>query len=382
MHQTIFYKEIMDNCIEFDAVAIGEADYSFPKLLKYYLGEETLENLDSVALRVNGQIVTKEKLSYIEDLDSLPRPGYEFLNIDDYTANTESFYNPHNIVIGNKTFPISTSRSCPNQCNFCSMNLVMGKRFRPRSAKKVVDEIKYLYDAFGIRYFQIMDDNFSFIRERVVEFCTLIKEYNIRAYFETNNGIMARTLDRELLTMMKEAGFILLPISIESASDHIRNTILHKNISKEKIYEIFSICNELGILVNGMFIFGFLEEDENSVKEMKEMLEGLHAHSFSVACVVPFPGTKLFEQCLKENLFVNKTDTENLWTGEGEGFALSLAGKFNKNFVIKPYALTLSQMDTMYDDLVRTALFKTKEWNAVLLEKFLKEHGELNEQIA
>jgi hypothetical protein len=51
MHPTIFAEEIMENCPEFDAVAIGESDNTFPYLLRFLWGECGVETLESVAVR-------------------------------------------------------------------------------------------------------------------------------------------------------------------------------------------------------------------------------------------------------------------------------------------------------------------------------------------
>ncbi len=90
LHPTLFYNEIMRGCPEIDAVSIGEADADFPNLLRYFFGAAGPDILNNVCLRVNGEIITKTRNNYIRDLDSLPMPGYEFYNFDEYKTDTST----------------------------------------------------------------------------------------------------------------------------------------------------------------------------------------------------------------------------------------------------------------------------------------------------
>lgn len=101
-------------------------------------------NIPSFAYRNENRSISYNKRSeYIGDLDSLPEPAWDMINISDYYADHATWYNPKKLNF-NACIPILTSRSCPFSCNFCACYATMGRKFRKRSPKKVVDEIQML----------------------------------------------------------------------------------------------------------------------------------------------------------------------------------------------------------------------------------------------
>jgi radical SAM superfamily enzyme YgiQ (UPF0313 family) len=355
MHPTMFAEEIMANCPAFDAVMMGKVDYAFPKLLQYFAtsGESGLP--DSVVLRNSSGIIVNKKVTYIKNLDDLPRPGYEYINISDYTINTQGWNDPRNIGVSALQIPLLTSRSCPNQCNFCAMRLVMGNQWRARSAQNVYAEIKFLYDNYGVNYFRIMDDNFTFNKARVLELCNWIRRDHLKVYFETTNGLMMRTMDEELIAAMAESGFLTVSLAIESGSEFIRNKIMRKNISDEKIDEIVNLCKKQGMALWLLFMIGMPEETETTLRQTKEMIMRLDVENITLNRVVPFPGTKLFEQCLKDNLLINKILPEYLWTGE-------FASTSRNDYYIKPYNLDVERLSELGQELDILIKQKMASW--------------------
>jgi radical SAM superfamily enzyme YgiQ (UPF0313 family) len=367
MHPTLYPREIMENCSYFDAVVTGEADRTFPLLLDYYSsnnvdngggGEQNLPpELDGIVLRIDNKIVVREKKGFIHNLDELPQPGYEYFDFRQYASNTATFFNPNNIKINDVEMQLLTSRSCPNQCYFCSMRLVMGNRFRIHSAQAVFNQIKYVYDRYGINYFDIRDDNFTFDRQRTLDICDLIVRNKLEIYMNFQNGLMIRTLDDEVMDSLCEAGGVRFNIAIESGYDYIRNTILKKNCSKEKIIAVAERLKSKGVQVNAFFIIGFPEETEESLKETVELMEMLNVDVILLSKLEPFPGTRLFEQCLRDNLFTDNIQVDQLWKGEHGAINSTPDGERLDQFLIKPYAIDMDKL-LEYDEKMNRVIKK------------------------
>lgn len=105
----------------------------------------------------DGDIVENADRPLIEDLDSLPLPDYEIFGIERYTCYQQ------------KNLPVITSRGCPFGCNYCSVRLSMGQKFRARSAENVFEEIKHFYNR-GWRNFEFNDDCFTLKQERAEKY--------------------------------------------------------------------------------------------------------------------------------------------------------------------------------------------------------------------
>jgi radical SAM superfamily enzyme YgiQ (UPF0313 family) len=302
---------------------------------------------------------TYQKKTYIKNLDALTLPGYEYLELEKYPVyDTGKWFNPRNLNISGRQFPLLTSRSCPNQCNFCAMRFVMGDRIRFRSARHVVDEIKYVYDKYRINYFKIYDDNFTFDRQRTIEICRLIIRNKLRIYFELTNGLMVRTLDEEVIDYMVEAGALRFWLAIESGSEFIRNKIMRKNISEEKIFETASLLKKRNVWISACFMLGMPEETEESCLDTMRIIEKLNIDYFQPpAHVNPFPGTKLFDQCVRDKLFTSAMHIDGLWKGD---FTYTAVGP--EDFLIKPYNMEISKLKE-YDQKIKALMLqKNAAW--------------------
>ena len=91
--------------------------------------------------------------TFIQDLDSLPHPARELLDLDRYRMKKK------------RSTMIITSRGCPHGCAYCSTHLVMGASFRTRSPEAILQEMIECRKRYGIQIFDIEDDNFTFDQE-------------------------------------------------------------------------------------------------------------------------------------------------------------------------------------------------------------------------
>ena len=337
IHPTLFAKEILMNCLCIDFVCIGESERQFVEILRYSENRIHDLNIDGVGFRKNGQTIIRKKKSYLDDLDQLPLPAYDLIDFDDYRRDLSKWHNPKNHFF-DISVPIISSRSCPNRCNFCSMFLVMGPRFRARSAAKVVDEIEHLYNIYQVKHFSFMDDNLTFSRHRTLQICDEIIRRGLDIQFDTPNGLMVRTLEEEIVDALASAGWIRGSIAIESGSDYIRNQVIGKSLSRDKIFEVLGyIEKHPQIYLRAYFIMGFPEETIQTLNDSYAMIEQLDIDEVYVNNLLPFPGTRLFDQCVHDNLLIGFNE-DSIWRAD----CLYFTG--NKQFFIKPYAMDVSEL--------------------------------------
>lgn len=305
IHPTMFPKEVLKRHSSIDYVCIGEGEKSIIELIEAHFNDKKkLSEIDGLAYRENGEIFVNLKSSFIENLDEIPFPDYELINLEDYYFDTSKWYNPKNLPI-NVPLPILTSRSCPNQCTFCSMFLVHGKSWRARSAKNVVDEIEYLYNQYKHRYFSIMDDNFSLSKKRIIDITDEIVRRGLDIQFDTPNGLSIKTLDKEVMDGLVNAGLIRLCVAPESGSEYIRNQIMKKNISTESIYKFFELVkNYKELFVKAFFVIGYPNETKETLQETYEMIKKISESidQIGIFNLIPFPGTEVYKYCIDNGL--------------------------------------------------------------------------------
>jgi len=237
-----------DECLEFaDCVVVGE-------------GEE--EICDIVENRRTGII----RADRIKDLDSLPMPAWDLMLKDIKIMNKLSKDSPFHMR--KPIAHIITSRGCPNNCTFCAVKVAWGRRWIARSAKNVVDEIQLLNNS-GFKEIHFNDDNCSISKERMYAICHELLRRKINIKIACPTGIHIGTLDKPLLTLMKNAGFYRLCFGIETGNPDMQKTI-KKNIDLDKARKVIKDANDLGYWTAATFILGFPEETEEQINDTYE----------------------------------------------------------------------------------------------------------------
>lgn len=338
IHATIYAKEILTYCPSIDYVILSEGEESIVQFVNTIKkNNSNFEKIDGFAYKKNGSVVLNPKTHFIEDIDTIPFPAYDLIDLKDYYVDTSNWNNPKKLPI-NTSVPIISSRSCPNRCNFCSMFRVMGPKWRARSPENVVDEIEYVYNKFNHRHFSFMDDNFTLNKSRVLEICNLIIKRNLDIQFETPNGLSITTLDEEVLDALVSAGMVRTYLAIESGSDFIRNDIMRKRLPREKIFEIVKLIKKYKHLnVAAFFIMGMPEETHETLMDTYEMIKSIDVNRVYLMNLIPFPGTEVFNQAVRDNLLVD-TDVNNFYKGND-----CYLTNYDR-YYLKPYKLDIKDL--------------------------------------
>ena len=299
-HASTFKGEILRKFSNIDYVIIGEGEHTFLELVEKLKNQDhtSVSEISGICYRIENEVVVNEKGGYINNLDELPLGNYDILGVEKYNMNTKGWYNPHNIEI-QQPFSIVSSRSCPLRCTFCNMWHVHGPSIRYRGAMNVVDEIESLYDKYDARYFQFMDDNFTFDKDRVINIMNEIVKRKLKISFDTPNGVAINRLDAAVIGAMVSAGLIRVSIAIESGSEKIRK-LMKKGLTQKAIYTITNEIAEYShVFINAFFIIGMPEESKETLEETRHLIKSLPLDKFALSYATPFPGTALFNE-LKE----------------------------------------------------------------------------------
>ena len=337
IHPTTYPQNILEHCKEIDYVVLGEGETQIVELADCIEQDDfkNLSKISSFACRTEEGLVKINADKSLLDLDDLPMPAWDLVDFKDYEIDMSRYYNPKQHVIKNRV-PIFSSRGCPMNCNFCDMFLTMGKQHRRSSAEKFVDEIEFLYENKGMNYFSIMDDNLTLNNGHILKICDEIKRRKLDIQFETPNGVQVNSLNEEVIAALASAGLVRTNVAIESGSDYIRNLVIGKELEREKIYDVCKLLKKYRIMTGGFFVIGFPEETNETLADTYEMMNELKLDRMRPHIAIPFPGTRLFEQVKRDNLFTQHVDFDNLW-----GTPVSHT---QDDFIIKPYDMSIEDL--------------------------------------
>jgi len=287
---TVAYADLFQSVEGLDAVALGEGERNFPAWLGNSVMKGRLQEHPSIATRSSWYSGKDHTFAIVKDIDSLPMPSHDLV-LNKY---------------GNYTsYPICTSRGCPRNCIFCSVHTLCGRSWRTRNIRDIIKEIDYLSREFQIDSFYITDDNFSLDPLRVIEFCKDLNQLGSNIRWNCLSGVTPETVSYDMLRSMKESGCEALSLAVESANEFIQEKI-GKKISLERVRKIIAWCREIGIFTNGMFIIGIPGETKETVEESLGFALDVHFDGISVAIATPFPGTRLYDECITNGYLVER----------------------------------------------------------------------------
>ncbi len=301
-----------------DAVFIGESEHS----LYEFLTSKDLTNIQGVYFKENNKIKFNGLHPFLTDLDSLPFPALDQVKLEKYVFPIS------------KAQPISqimTSRGCPYSCIYCFHSL--GKKWRARSAKNIVDEIEWQVNKLGVKEISISDDNFTLDRKRVEEVCDIIIKRKIKVKIQLMNGIRADKVDKELLKKMKKAGTWLIAVAPETGNEETLLKI-KKGMSLECSKNVVKWCKELRISTYAFYMVGFPWETEKHINKTIDFAEKLDTDFTQFSRVLPFEGTELAK------MLCAKTDTKNdigLFYGNNKYSEQKLSDEQTKKLIQKAY---------------------------------------------
>jgi len=224
--------------------------------------------------------------AFVDDLDRLGLPSWDLIRPERYALAGS--------LIRKGTACIVTTRGCPFPCTFCSAYLTAGRRVRRRSVEDVIREIRLLMDNHGIRRFVVFDENITFHHDHIKGICRAVINEGLDIEFELPNGIRLDTLDMDLLTLMRRAGFSeRVAVGIESGSERVLK-LMKKGLTKEKIREKVDLLNRAGFRPIGYFILGFPTETRSEMEETVSFAISLRLYRAGFMPFHPLPGTESY----------------------------------------------------------------------------------------
>jgi len=274
-----------------DYAIYGEGERTIIEFINTLMGKKRPGEVAGLIFRDRKKnVIVNKPAKLIEDLDSLPFPAREKLDMEKYTWGV-----PGKGIV--KFTTIMTSRGCPFNCIFCSAHTIFGKRVRCRDIGLVLDEIEMLYNKHDIKHFAFIDDTLTLDHERIKKMCDGIKKRRLDITWE--GWTRANTVNHEILKSMKEAGFTRISFGIESANKEI-SRLIRKQVPLESYAKAYSICKDLGIERRASIILGNPGETRETAMETLRFAKGLKdCDQIYINIATPYPSTELYDMAKK-----------------------------------------------------------------------------------
>lgn len=309
-----------------DLVIIGESEDKIGSILRCYYDKESLSGISGIAYRMNDKLILNKNYNFIENLDSVPLPAYHLIDIEKYFklfklgfSGRETYKYP----FSEREVSMITSRGCPYNCIFCSIQNTMGKRWRAHSPEYVLNHIEFLTDKYNIKHIHFEDDNITMDLDRFEKIIDELIDKKTSITWDVPNGVRADFLNEKLLKKCKQSGCTYLRIGIESGVQETLDKIIQKKLDLKKVIEIARICKNINIDLEAFYIIGFpgekisdMEKTINFAVKMEKKFF-VFPHLFTAT---PLLGTRLYEVVTAQNYLVKKINSHTLATAtQSEG---------------------------------------------------------------
>lgn len=269
VHPSLLPEEAKEHA---DSVFIGEAEGLF---------EQTLKDLEK------GELKAFYKNRNWSELEGLPLPRRDLLG-----RRYRPFFKA-----------IETTRGCPNRCEFCSVPIISGKRYRVRPLEEVDRELSQIVKKEG-EYLFLADDNVTASEDYALRLFEIFKRHRIKWMAFTTIKI---ALNEHLLKKAQESGCVSLFIGFESLLQENLDGVEKRFVNANELSNWVRTIQQHQIGIHGSFIFGFDGDDKSIFKRTVEFIQKNNIEIPSFSILTPFPGTPLQKRLEEESRIFDRT---------------------------------------------------------------------------
>jgi anaerobic magnesium-protoporphyrin IX monomethyl ester cyclase len=288
-HPTVMPSETLQNP-NVDAVAIGEGEETWLELLR---NQADFRAVAGLWYKEDGSMIKNPPREPIDDLDKLPFPNQELVDLDNYFRH---WFQLDSVARNLKGVNIIASRGCPYNCSFCqpTLNKLFGKKVRKRSAGNIVSELQYWKKRHNINAFMFQDDTLIFDKEWVSGFCDALIESQLGLKWGCN--ARANLVDYDTFAKMKKAGLRKVFMGVESGSQRILDQVYQKGIRIKQVEDAVRILKSLNLKVQGYFMLGAPTETTKEVMQTIGFARSLDIDEATFSITTPLPETFLYDK--------------------------------------------------------------------------------------
>jgi len=276
-----------------DFVLIGEAESTLVELLDTLIGrsDRPMEEIAGISFRTDdGRIVRGPARQVLKDLDRLPLPARDLVDVERYRAIWKGHH-------GYFSMNIATTRGCPFHCNWCAKPLY-GQVYNSHSPRRIAEEMKHLIETYRPDHLWFCDDIFGLKPGWVAEFCDEVERLDAAIPFKclTRVDLILRDDAAEAL---HRAGCRTVWIGAESGAQKVLDA-MDKGITVEQIHRATETLRSAGIRPGFFLQFGYPGEEMREIEATVDMVRTALPDEIGISVSYPLPGTKFYERVRAE----------------------------------------------------------------------------------
>ncbi len=253
----------LDAMPQVDYICAGEGETTAVPFFRALLRREgSLADIPSLWYRQDGRIRFNDLPHPLCDLNTLPYWDERLLpRLSEPELTSRHYF-----------MPIDAGRGCPYSCTFCCTSRFWRRSYRMKSPERIVADIRYYYDKYGIRSFWFTHDAFTTNEKLVEAVCDQILAQGLDIVWKCTTRI--DRISQDLILKMKQAGLVSIEMGVESGSVRMQK-LINKRLDLSKCGETVDFLLKNGLQVCLFFMYGFPEETEADLNDTLALQLGL-----------------------------------------------------------------------------------------------------------
>jgi radical SAM superfamily enzyme YgiQ (UPF0313 family) len=261
----------------------------------------------------NGEIRHTERTGNIEDLTGeLSDVAWDLLPLASGGYRAFNWMCLQDLESRNHYASLFTSLGCPYHCSFCAIHATFQeRRIRYWSPEWVLRQCDTLYNQYGVRHINLIDELFVFKPDHYLPIARGLLERNLHlnfCAFARVDRVDAMSADE--LRLLKQAGFNWLKLGIESISTDVLQRAHKGKYNREVVRRVVDKIHAAGIDLCANFIFGLPGDTWDSMQENLSFAMDLNCAFPSFFCAMAPPGSELYDEVLAKGIPLPET-----WVG-------------------------------------------------------------------
>ena len=284
-----------------DYAVIGESDHAFLKIVNNLGENKSITELPGVVKKIGEKKFIINHPERINDISDLHAPARHLVNMEGY-FDIGAFHSAKSK--SKRVLSVMCSRGCPEKCTFCTTPQMWGSKVRWRSIDNIISEIEDGIKNYNIGEIQFEDDALTANKKRLIELCSGLEKFGLP--WCTPNGVKVNyhlAGQTDMFKAMNDSGCYQITLACESGVQRVLDNIINKRLNVEQIKPAIENAKKCGMLVHTFWILGYPGETYEEINKTVEFAMNCGADSFSFAILSPLPGTPIYREVLKKNLW-------------------------------------------------------------------------------
>ncbi len=304
-HASVFAEQVLADG-HADLVIRGEGELTLPELVAALEAGDDPAAVAGVSWRDGDTIHHNPDRPPIEDLDALPWPAWDLLDLSAWRYQRIPLVN-----LRTHPVPLMASRGCPYRCQFCSQDKAV-RAFRTRRVGRVVEEVDHMVRNLGFRAFGFNDSYFPWDEETGLEFADRIRSHPWRDEVRWVTETRVDRVDDRLMGALRASGLHAIFYGFESGNDDVLKRV-GKRTTVEQGREAVKVAHRHGVKVIGFFMVGLPGDTAATMEDTVRFALDTGVDIAKFAITIPYPGSALFDRLESDRITLEQCDQFTSW---------------------------------------------------------------------